>query len=212
LAVLFPRWTNVLSAVITSLVLVGGPLVVCLVWYYASPWNTDVGYAPVQPVPYSHKQHAGLLGMDCRYCHQAVEVGPKATIPANQTCMNCHTLVKPKSEFLAPLVASYEGGPPLRWVKVHMLPEYAYFDHSAHCNAGIGCASCHGRIDQMDIVRQDQPLSMSWCLECHAAPEIHLRPVGEITNMEYPQSLEEGLRLKQTKNINPPIHCSACHR
>jgi len=224
---LFPKWTNKLPAIATILAVLGAPSVVFLIWYYFSPWNTDVGYQPEQPVPYSHKLHAGLFGMDCRYCHQNVEKGPHATIPPSQTCMNCHTLIKTQSKLLEPIRESWKAAAlgndtqPVPWVKVHLLPDYAYFDHSAHVNvspeAGIGCASCHGRVDQMEIVRQTQPLSMGWCLECHRSPEKHLRPISEITNMAYEHSEPVARQLLSAaaaagRPINPPTHCSACHR
>ena len=209
---LFPKWTNLLPALATVAAIVGAPVLVFVVWYYFSPWNTDVGYAPNQPVPYSHKLHAGLFGMDCRYCHQNVERGPHATIPSNATCMNCHRLIRPDSTALQPIREAAVTGEPIRWVKVHMLPDYAYFDHSAHVNAGVGCKSCHGRIDQMEVVRQSQPLSMGWCLECHRNPEKHIRPVDQITNMAYVHDETKAIELIEQKNIKPPTHCSACHR
>jgi hypothetical protein len=215
---LFPAWTNKLPAAATVLAALGAPILVFLVWYYFSPWNTDVGYAPVQPVPYSHKLHAGLLGMDCRYCHQNVERGPHATVPSTQTCLNCHSLIKTDSEKLELVVATNlalatgQEAEPIPWVKVHLLPDYAYFDHSAHVAVGVGCSSCHGRVDQMEIVRQTQPLSMGWCLECHRNPEKHIRPPDLITKMDYVHDEAEALRIIKAKNINPPTHCSACHR
>lgn len=224
---LFPKWTNKLPAATAVLAALGAPSLVFIIWYYFSPWNTDVGYQPEQPVPYSHKLHAGLFGMDCRYCHQNVEKGPHATIPPAQTCMNCHSLVKTESPLLEPVRESWKAAllgddnSPVPWVKVHLLPDYAYFDHSAHVKvspeAGIGCASCHGRVDQMEIVRQTQPLSMGWCLECHRNPEKHLRPASEVTNMGYQPTESVAKQLmsaaaKAGRPINPPTHCSACHR
>ncbi len=216
MTVIFPKWTNHLPTIAAVGGVLGFGLVVVVVTFLFSPNYTDVGYAPKQPVPYSHKLHAGLLGFDCRYCHQNVEDGPHASVPSTATCMNCHTQVKAESELLAPVRASAASGDPVEWVKVHMLPDYVYFDHSVHVNLGgeaaIGCTSCHGRVDQMEVVRQEKPLSMSWCLECHMAPEHHLRPIGELTNMEYAHDPAVGERLKKELDINPPIHCSACHR
>jgi NAD-dependent SIR2 family protein deacetylase len=209
---LFPKWTNRLPQIAGALVLAGGGLVTFVVGYWFSPRHTDVGYAPEQPIAYSHKLHAGLLGMDCRYCHQNVERSNHASVPDSATCMNCHAQVKKDSRNLEVLRQSFSNKTPIPWVKVHMLPQYAYFNHEAHVRAGVGCVSCHGRVDKMDVVRQSEPLSMSWCLDCHRAPENHLRPVSEVTNMEYPQTLAEGERLKEEKNINPPTHCSGCHR
>lgn len=183
-----------------------------------SPYATDVGYMPRQPVPYSHALHAGKLGLDCRYCHVAVEESPHAAVPPTQTCMGCHASVgieAARQWRIAPVKESYATGKPIEWVKVHDLPDYAYFNHSAHVRRGIGCVSCHGRIDKMDVVYQVQPLSMSWCLDCHREPEKHLRPLEFVTKMDWqplePQ-LELGRRLREEYNINPPQDCSACHR
>ena len=216
MTVIFPKWTNNLPAVGVVGGVLGLGFVVVVITYWFSPRHTDVGYAPEQPVPYSHKLHAGLMGFDCRYCHQKVEDGPHATVPPTETCMNCHTQVKQKSEQLALVRESaVPGGKPLEWVKVHLLPDYAYFDHSVHTNIGdaaIGCTSCHGRVDRMEIVRQEEPLSMSWCLECHIAPEQHVRPRSELTNMGYVHDDAVAAALIEKNEINPPIHCSACHR
>ncbi len=181
----FPQWTNTIRHVL-PIVGVIVPAYVALVFAYgASPVTTDVGYAPVQPVPYSHKFHVGELGMDCRYCHTGVEVSAVAGIPPTQTCMNCHIMVKPTSDSLKVVKASWDTNKPIQWVRVHKSPDYVYFDHSAHVNVGVGCISCHGRIDRMNVVMQAEPLSMAWCLDCHRNPEKHLRPVSEITNMEW---------------------------
>ena len=147
---LFPRWSN---ALLPLLAIVGGiaPLYVAFfVAYGFSPKTLEVGYQPEQPVPFSHALHAGELGMDCRYCHNTVERASHAAVPATQTCMNCHTLVKPESPKLEGVLASYETGLPIEWVKVHHVADYAYFSHQAHVNRGVGCVSCHGRIDQME--------------------------------------------------------------
>ena len=190
-----------------------GAVAVFVVSFWFSPRHTDVGYQPIQPVPYSHKLHAGLMGMDCRYCHQKVESGAHATIPDVETCMNCHAKVRLDSAALQPIRDAHaQPDKPVAWVKVHMLPDFVYFDHSVHLAAGVGCRSCHGRIDQMEIVRQEEPLSMSWCLDCHRAPEKHLRPTDRITDMEYEPNEQEGARLKAERKLNPPTHCSACHR
>ena len=198
---------------------VGGGLlfsgVVGFFYYYGSPWYTDVGYRPKQPVQYSHKLHAGDLGMDCRYCHNFVEVSQEANIPPTQTCMNCHTLILPESQKLAPVRDSWATGKPLEWIRIHKLPEYSYFDHSAHLRAGVGCASCHGNVSEMEVVQQVQPLSMGWCLDCHRDPDMHLRPKDQLTNMKWvppADQLEFAAKVKQERNIFPPENCSACHR
>lgn len=223
---IFPAWTNQLRPVL-ALALLGGPLyLVTLVGYGASPKTTDVGYAPEQPIPFSHRLHAGELGLDCRYCHTSVESATFAAVPPTQTCMNCHArtedvaagragpAVRSLSEKLAPLYEHHTNGTPVPWVKVHDLPDYVYFNHAAHVGSGVSCVSCHGRVDRMDRVVQQQPLSMGWCLECHRNPEPHLRPVDKVTDLgwtpEDPDAL--GKELKAKNNINPSTDCSTCHR
>ena len=225
MAVIFPKWTNrvpVLIALGAPVVLLG---VILAVWYWFSPKFTDVGYAPLQPVPFSHALHAGDLGLDCRYCHNTVEQAAHAAVPPTETCMNCHTQVRGRdrdvsdpdsySPALQPVADAWATGEPIRWVRVHMLPDYAYFDHSVHLAAGVGCSSCHGRIDTMDVVRQAEPLSMSWCLDCHRNPEPHLRPRDEVTNMAWDlanNDYDPSADPHRTREVNPPQHCSGCHR
>ena len=183
--------------------------------YFASPKFTDVGYRPDQPVDYSHKLHAGELGMDCRYCHTSVEKSQEAIIPPTETCMNCHTVVGTDNKKLDLVRESWETGKPIEWVRVHMLPDYAYFDHSIHITAGVGCASCHGRVDQMEKVMQVNPLSMSWCLDCHRNPNKHIRPRNQITNMDWVPSKNHDMIVEKyinDRNISPPEDCTACHR
>jgi menaquinone reductase, multiheme cytochrome c subunit len=212
----FPRWTNKLVP-LSGAILGTAPLyLIGLVWYAASPKTTDVGYAPVQPVPYSHALHAGELGLDCRYCHTTVERAAHAALPSTETCMNCHQRVRTRSPKLEPVRASAATGGAIEWVKVHDLPDYAYFNHSVHVQRGVGCVSCHGRIDKMEVV-QHETLSMGWCLDCHRAPEQHLRPPSEVTNMNYEvpagqTQLAVGQQLRAAGHINPPTDCSTCHR
>lgn len=179
------------------------------VWFFGSPKNTDIGYRPHQPVAYSHKLHAGDLGIDCRYCHVFVETSAVASIPPTQICMNCHTLVGVNSDKLNLVRESIATGTPIEWVRVHELPGYAYFDHSLHLNAGVGCTSCHGRVDQMEVVTQHESLSMGWCLDCHRDPAPHLRPADQLTNMAWVPDLDAPQELN---NIKPPQDCTACHR
>jgi hypothetical protein len=215
LAVIFPRWTNSIPQVLMA----GAPIVAIAaisgIWYYGSPEFTDVGYQPEQPVPFSHKLHAGELGLDCRYCHNTVEVAGTAAIPPTSTCMNCHSKVKADSPKLALIRKSEKTGAAVHWVRVHMLPDYAFFNHSVHVAAGVGCATCHGRIDQMDVVRQEKTLSMAWCLECHRNPGPKLRPRSEVTNMGY-DPVTAGYVAEddpqRNRQVNPPKHCSGCHR
>ena len=235
MAQIFPRWTNKIPLMVG----VGTPVALCgvvfVIWYYFSPRFTDVGYQPHQPVPFSHKLHAGQMGLDCRYCHSTVESSSFASIPPNATCMNCHANLDlgERQKRVQPLIDSYEGKKSLEWVKVHMLPDYAYFNHAVHLNSGVGCSSCHGRIDQMEIVAQDQPLSMGWCLDCHRNPEPNLRPTDQITNMAWSEADAEAYDAakdptrkrkfdaatvmanvaRPADHLNPPIsNCSGCHR
>lgn len=189
--------------------------VVAFIWYFFSPEYTDVGYRPMQPVPYSHKVHAGDLGMDCRYCHTSVERQAHANVPPTRTCMNCHTMIMTESDSLALVRSSFATGEPIEWIRVHNLPDYAYFNHAPHISAGVGCVSCHGDVSKMEVVMLSKPLSMGWCLGCHRNPDPYLRPVSEVANMNWqrpgnhPQWLAE---WKESKQLNPPIFCSGCHR
>jgi hypothetical protein len=213
---IFPRPTNLFPLVLGAGGMTLGVGVVVLVWYYFSPQFTQVGYSPRQPVTYSHELHARELGIDCRYCHANVERSPVATVPPTQTCMNCHQLVKSDSPRLAAVRDSWESGKRLEWVRIHKLPDYAYFDHSVHVTSGVGCVECHGRVDEMDQVRQVEPLSMSWCLECHRDVRARqgasrfLRPVSEVTNMEFKRDMHSPLELP--RRLEPPENCTACHR
>ncbi len=225
MTVLFPKWTNKLPAVLALGAAATGLFVVFVVNFWFSPKHTDVGYQPYQPISYSHKLHAGSMGMDCRYCHRMVEDGPHATIPDADTCFGCHKNIKKDSLALAPLHAAYGtgkgDGTPIEWVKVHLLPDYAFFNHAVHVRAGVGCVSCHGRVDQMEIVRQVEPLSMGFCLECHRDPSAHIRPNGvgatDMTWTATPDSIAAAKKLLEWQGdnppaLNPPTHCSACHR
>lgn len=179
------------------------------------PERIEPGYQPTQPVPYSHKLHAGNLGMDCLYCHNTVDKSSYAAVPATQTCMNCHSKVKGQSVVLEPVRKSYETDEPIPWVKIHRLPDYAYFNHSAHVNAGVSCVECHGRVDQMVEVKQVKSLTMAWCLDCHRNPAAHLRPTEFVTKLDWkpegdPVAL--GRQIIAQKKINPPVNCSGCHR
>ena len=154
-------------------------------YYYGPQQYTRVGYAPVQPVPFSHAQHAGQLGLSCLYCHTGVEESSVAKIPSTQTCMNCHQTIKADSPKIALVKASFETGKPIPWIRVHKTPDYVFFNHSAHVKRGVGCVSCHGQVNEMPVVVHDKSLSMGWCLDCHRQPENQLRPVTEATNLAW---------------------------
>ncbi len=200
----------------TVLVLViGGGAVFSLAAYLLQPNLRNTGWAPVQPVPYSHKLHAGDLGMDCRYCHYTVERSGYAALPQTEVCMNCHTRVKADSPLLQPVRDSYATGEPIPWVQIHVLPDYVYFNHEAHVTAGVSCVSCHGRIDQMAVVHQEKPLTMTWCLDCHRNPAASIRPVEQVTNLAWQPDRDPaviGRELIEAKGIKPPTDCVGCHR
>lgn len=212
----FPTWINSLRTAVAA----GGGIAALyaagIVYFGFSPYATDVGYMPVQPVPYSHAVHVGKLGLDCRYCHTTVEDSAHASIPPTQVCLGCHANIKRNDSPKLKLVQdSYVKGEAIPWVRVHDLPDYAYFNHSAHVRRGVGCVSCHGRIDRMEVVYQAEPLSMGWCLECHRNPERYLRPVEEVTNVTWAPPIEQeefGRQLISQYNINPSQDCSTCHR
>ncbi|UCD62880.1 MAG: cytochrome c3 family protein [Candidatus Zixiibacteriota bacterium] len=215
MAQIFPQWTNKLPVIIAAAALIAVMAVVGFFWYFGSPKYTDVGYRPVQPIPYSHKLHAGDLGIDCRYCHYSVEYSASANVPPTSVCMNCHQLILPQSEKLLPVRESWATGRPIEWIRVHKIGEYAYFNHSIHLDRGVGCNSCHGNVAQMEIVGQKRPLSMGWCLDCHRNPAPHLRPAQEVTNTSWVPPDDHGeyaARIIEEKGILPPEVCSACHR
>lgn len=174
-----------------------------------------MGYEPHQPIAFSHRLHSGNLGIDCRYCHTQVDQQAHATIPSTETCMNCHSVIKKDHPEIQKIHESYYDDKPLEWVRVHQLPDYVYFNHSRHVNSGVSCVECHGRVDQMDVVRQVESLSMSWCLECHRQPEKKLRPVEFVTDLGWvpPEGQEDvGAMLKELHHINPRVDCNTCHR
>ena len=170
-----------------------------------------------QPVPFSHEHHVAGLGIDCRYCHTSVEKSSFAGMPPTDTCMTCHSQVWKEAPVLQPVRDSMQNGRPLRWTRVYDLPDYVYFDHSIHVNKGIGCASCHGRVDQMPMTWQEQPLYMRWCLDCHWQPEMHLRPLEEVFNLAYASPKNQfllGTALAEQNHVSHEglTDCYTCHR
>ena len=225
----FPKSLNV----IFQLALLSAPVTfasvgVTLAAFYRSDYTTGARDVVEQPVPFSHKHHVSELGIDCRYCHTAVEKSASAGLPPTKTCMNCHQQMWTSADLLEPVRNSYKTGTPIAWTKIHNVPHYTYFNHSIHVGKGVGCYSCHGPIDQMNLVYQANTLLMEWCLDCHRHPEKHLRPKSEVYNMQYKASdhdnkdtkqpydqLTRGKELVKEYNIRDPqilTNCSICHR
>lgn len=219
MAQIFHRSTNYLAkaSLFGALILVGFILYLVLE-VNRSDYVTGAFNAKEQPVQFSHKHHVGDAGVDCRYCHTSVEKSSSAGIPPSKTCMNCHSQLWAESPYLEPVRASFKNNKPLRWTRVHDLPDFVYFNHSIHVNKGVGCETCHGRVDRMPLMMQVSSLNMEWCLECHRNPEKNLRPLSEIYTMGYkPQgdAVEQGKQLRKLYNIQSTellTSCSTCHR
>ncbi|MCA9312631.1 MAG: cytochrome C [Phycisphaeraceae bacterium] len=240
---IFPKWTNSIPAFAFLSAAFGVVAVVSGFWVYATPKFWEAGYQPEQPISYSHQLHAQQLGIDCRYCHTNVEKSRIANVPSTNTCMNCHTIVDAQRGYLKKATAvegesvhfksaalqalrSYAAsGDPAPWKRIHKLPDYVQFNHAAHLQAGVSCFSCHGRIDQMAIVYQQNPLSMKWCLDCHRSPAHNLidKTQGRVTDLAWVQEQlnQDGYatssgsllaeKLSDSSRGAPPTHCSACH-
>jgi len=197
-------------------------LLALLLWvlaqYERSSYVTQANQEIEQPVQFSHKHHVADDGIDCRYCHTSVETSAFAGMPATETCMNCHSLIFRDSPYLQPVRESYQTDQPIAWIRVHQLPDFVYFDHSIHVSKGVGCSTCHGRVDQMPTIRQVVSLQMEWCLACHRQPELYLRPQDQIFTMDWQpiqNQLEVGRSLMKAYNIRTVAEltsCSVCHR
>lgn len=182
-----------------------------------SSYVNQVGVAKEQPVPFSHKHHVTDAGIDCRYCHTSVEKSSFAGIPPTATCMNCHTQIWAESPMLEPVRESWRTGESLQWNRVHDLADFVYFDHSIHTTKGIGCDTCHGRVDRMPLVWRESTLFMEWCLDCHRQPERYVRPVEEVFNPDWTppaerDRLEYGRELVERYDIQSLTSCNTCHR
>ncbi len=213
---IFHRRTNTLSRVtIFGAVFVVAGVAWGLALINRSAYVTDAGVAREQPVPFSHKHHAGELGIDCRYCHTTVETSAFANLPPTETCMNCHSQIWAESQTLEPVRASYRTDTSLRWIRVYDLPGYVYFNHSIHLAKGVGCVSCHGRIDEMNLTWQQPSLQMEWCLSCHREPERYVRPRAEVFNLTWQPPIDQlalGRQLVAEYGIVKRTNCSTCHR
>jgi len=208
---IFPKWANQLAPKLGLIAVLAGTVAMAGVTYYLTPKYTRVGYQPKQPVAFSHKVHNEQLGIDCRYCHNNVDKSWFSNIPAASTCMNCHSLVLKDDPRLALVRESYSSGKPIPWVQIHKVPDYVYFNHSVHVNRGISCVHCHGEINQMDEVQHAKPLSMSFCLDCHRAPDQKIRPVDLVTQLDWKGQVN-GKQLVHDWKVQPGQSCSTCHR
>jgi hypothetical protein len=217
MSALFKPWSNTVyrvSLFAIGLAVIGGTVAGPMI-YVRTPFYLQTQDPIEQPVQFDHRHHVGDEGIDCRYCHSLVEKAASAGVPPTQLCLNCHSQVWNKSPKLNPVRESFFSGKPIVWNKVHKLPNYVYFNHSIHVAKGVGCATCHGRIDEMEQVRKVQPLTMGWCLECHRQPERFLRPREEIASMTWQpkgDQLELGRALKAEYHVQTRVSCSTCHR
>jgi hypothetical protein len=199
-----------LTLLLLALVVLGLP--VLLMAFVRTPAHHNMYRAPEQPVMFDHRHHVRDDGIDCRYCHHDVERGPTAGVPGAGLCMGCHAQIWNDSPMLEPVRRSVYFGEPLIWRRVHNMPDFVFFDHGVHVTRGVGCETCHGRVDLMPRVSQVERHDMGFCLHCHRDPEPHLRPPELVTVMGYEGSPEEGARIAAELDIRPPTHCSGCHR
>jgi hypothetical protein len=216
---LFNRHSNIYSrlsilAVVVFVATLGGTVALL----YNSGYNTRQDDFVEQPIQFSHAHHVGGMGIDCRYCHTSVEEAAFANIPPTKTCMNCHSQIWAEAPILEPVRASFRDNTPLKWTRVHDLPDFVYFNHSIHVKQGVGCATCHGPVDKMPLVYQPAPLTMSWCLDCHRNPDQFVRPRDQVFNMAWERPADDpdmGARLVREYNIGSVeqlTSCSTCHR
>jgi formamidopyrimidine-DNA glycosylase len=216
MAQIFHRSTNTISRVsLFGGVAVIAVVVATLAAINRSSYVTEVGVARSQPVQFSHKHHVSDDGIDCRYCHTSVEESSFAGIPSTKICMNCHTQIWAESPILAPVRQSFQTGRSLEWTRVHNLPGFVYFDHSIHVYKGVGCVTCHGRVDQMPLMWRENTLYMEWCLECHRNPERYVRPREQVFSMDWQPPADQialGQKLVQEYKIESLTSCSVCHR
>jgi len=212
MAQVFDRTSNALaraSLVLTGLIVIATG--VALDQLQRSPWVTRQGQRADQPIPFSHKHHVEGLGLQCQYCHTSVEKSSYAGIPPTKTCINCHAQIWTNAALLEPVRQSWATGASIQWIKVHDLPDFVYFNHEIHVNKGIGCASCHGRVDEMPLMYEENSLQMEWCLNCHRNPAVNLRPTSEIYNMAWDgPSSEKPVRCTATGKVGPTAQGVSC--
>ncbi|MBX3139432.1 MAG: cytochrome c3 family protein [Trueperaceae bacterium] len=217
---LFPPNSN---SFVTWAVWAGGIFAVLMIValpFYARVSNNAVGVPVAQPIDYPHNLHVVQVGLDCRYCHTTVETSNTASVPPTETCMGCHSQLRVGTPQVQAVVDSWNSGTPIAWNRVNELADYVYFNHSAHVNNGVGCSTCHGRMDEMAQVWKNEPLTMGWCLECHRNPATALRPVSEVFNMAYQPLADPKAQLALGATLVEAYHidtdkltqCSTCHR
>ena len=213
---IFHRSANTLSKVsLAGILLLVGGLIGLAMLLGRSSYVTRAQEYVEQPVQFSHLHHVLDDGIDCRYCHTSVETSSFAGIPPTKTCMNCHSQIWQSAPILEPVRASFREDKPMTWVRVHDLPDFVYFNHSIHVKKGMGCETCHGRIDQMPLTRQQNSLQMEWCTNCHRNPQNYVRPREEVFTMGYRPREDQatlGPKLVKEYNIKPSTDCSTCHR
>jgi hypothetical protein len=216
MAQIFHRSANTISRVsIFGAVFIVAALLILFAAVNRSPWVTEARVVREQPIQFSHERHVAGNGIDCRYCHTSVEESRFAGIPPTKTCMNCHSEIFANSPYLEPVRASLTSNMPIRWTRVHDLPDFVYFDHSIHVSKGVGCTTCHGQVDRMPLMWQENTLQMEWCLECHRNPERFVRPRDAVFSVEYqppPDQAEIGEKLVAEYHIQKLTSCSTCHR
>ncbi|GIK40957.1 MAG: cytochrome c [Chloroflexota bacterium] len=217
MAQIFHPSTNTIAkvSIFGGVFILAGVAALIMVFVHSS-YTTGVGVFVEQPVPFSHEHHVSGLGIDCRYCHTSVEKSSAAGIPPTETCMTCHSQIWTNAEVLEPVRASFRTDRPIEWIRVHNLPDFVYFNHSIHVAKGVGCETCHGRVDQMAFTYKANTLYMEWCLDCHRHPENYIRPVEEIYTMGYQPQEDQvtlGRELVKAYNIQVPqlTNCSVCH-
>jgi Zn ribbon nucleic-acid-binding protein len=213
---IFHRSANTISRVsIFGTVFIVAALLTVSAMVNRSPWVTEARVAREQPIQFSHERHVAGNGIDCRYCHTSVEDSRFAGIPPTKTCMNCHSEIFSNSPYLEPVRASFNTNTPIRWNRVHDLPDFVYFNHSIHVNKGVGCTTCHGQVDRMPLMWQENTLQMEWCVDCHRNPEKFVRPREAVFSVDYqppPDQAELGKRLVAEYQIQKLTSCSTCHR
>jgi len=214
---LFPSWANsALWAVTLLLLAVVLGIPVALMVLVRSPYVTMETREVLQPIQFDHRHHVLDDGIDCLYCHYLADRSPWAGVPPTELCMNCHGQIWNDAPILEPLRESFFTGRPIEWARVNGVGDFVFFNHQIHVHRGVGCATCHGRVDQMAAVSAAESLHMSWCLDCHRRPERFLRPLDQITNMDWSlppaEQLAFGREMQARLSISPPTNCTACHR